>query len=74
MKLKTLNQNKTLKSFIAFYANHSELRFWQVIRAFSGKNFILISSHFDPDMFNWEFMKKNKVEVSDTYYFKGKSK
>lgn len=60
--------NKQLLSFIQFCEENPELRFWQALSAWSGKRFILTSSHFDTDMFNHEFMKENKVKIEDTFY------
>ncbi len=74
MKKKTLNQNRTLKSFIAFYGKHPELRFWQALSAWTKVSFILTSTHFDSEMFDKVFLKKNIVTVKDTYFWKGKKK
>jgi len=61
----TLTMNPTLKSFVEYYEKYPNLRFWQALQAWSGKNFILITNtrRWMCDHF-----------IQDTYYFKGKDK
>lgn len=62
--------SKTLRKFVQYSLDHPELRFWQALRNWSKVNFILKSSHFDVDMFDEKFIKKNKKTfgVGDTFY------
>ena len=60
--------NKDLQSFIKYCKKHPEQRFWQALRNWSGYDFILGSTHYDPFMFDVKFLEKNKVEIDDTFY------
>lgn len=62
---KTLNQNKTLKSFVAFYAKNPNLRFWQALRAWTKAEYIFIQK-YNPEV--------DDETLEDTYYFKNKNK
>jgi hypothetical protein len=61
-------RNTKLDSFVKYCRNNPELRFWQALRNWSGSNFIIKSTHYDPQMFNHKWCEKNKVETQDTFY------
>ena len=65
---KDVRDKKTKISFMNYLINHPEQRFWQIVRNWSGYSFILGSTHWTHEMFDPKFMKKNKVEVTDTFY------
>ena len=49
-------KNKQLNDFIKFCQKYPELKFRQAVGVWSGHNFILTSTHFNPKMFNVKFM------------------
>jgi hypothetical protein len=55
------------EEFIQYLKAHPTERLWQALRNWSGYNFILGSTHFDPNMFADEWMRANKVEIDDTF-------
>lgn len=60
-----MNKNeKVLAEFMAYCAEHPELRFWQALRAFADVRFILIAESHDisTDEYN---------KIQDTFYFEG---
>lgn len=63
-----IRDKKTKIHFMNYLIEHPEQRFWQIVRNWSGFSFILGSSHWDSDMFDKKYMKKNKVDIADTFY------
>lgn len=60
-----MNKNKTqLDSFVEYCTEHPEMRFWQALRNWSGRHFIL-ASYYAPhdDLFN------TGSSIEDTYYW-----
>jgi len=60
-----MNKNEaTLKSFVEFCQANPQLRFWQALRSWCGKPFVLVAQ--DRNLMNGE------VEgVEDTFYWEG---
>jgi hypothetical protein len=60
-----MNKNaKLLKSFTTYCEFHSELRFWQALRNWSGYNFIYGSN-------DWKY-SLDPTHLEDTYYIEEK--
>lgn len=64
---------KIAREFMDYCCAHPELRFWQALRSWCGKNFILVSSHYDGAMFDPDFIKDKNVETADTFFWDGKT-
>ena len=62
--------SKQLRKFVLYCLDNPEQRFWQALRNWAKVPFILKSSHFDADMFDEKWIKKNSktVDISDTFY------
>ena len=62
--------SKDLRKFVLYCLQNPEQRFWQALRNWSKANFILKSSHFDFEMFDDKWRKKNKrnLDIEDTFY------
>lgn len=59
------NKNaNTLKSFVAFCEANPSLRFWQALRAWCGKSFVLVA-----DDRNWA--QDEYENVQDTFHWEG---
>ncbi len=67
MKTDTESKNeKLLNDFLIYARSHPELRLWQALRNWSGKNFILTAD---------ELLGSGKFDgIEDTFYFKEKDK
>ncbi len=63
-----MNENKNvelLSEFTKYALNHPEERFWQVLRNWSGHNFILFSDKMD----SWDMDNIPKeYGITDTFY------
>ena len=61
---------ETLSGFYLYALAHPEERFWQALRNYFKVKYILKSSHFDWDMFDPKYIKKNEktFDVKDTFY------
>lgn len=68
MKQIRIKDKVILDDFIKYYEAHPEFRFFQAIRNWLGVNFLLTSTHYNQEMFNKEWLEKNKVETEDTFY------
>lgn len=60
MNIKTKNQEK-LFSFMEYCLQHPELRFWQALRNWSGKAFILKANDYDIKTGEYK-------QISDTFH------
>ena len=83
LKKQTFKQlkNKLIKEFgidgkdkfdlLEFMYRNPKLRFWQAIRDFAKVNFVLLSTHFEPEMFSDLWRKKHKdFKMFDSFYYK----
>ena len=61
-----MRSKKTLASFILFCWKHSDLRFWQALRAWAGVDFIVITN-FAPHDFG-----KPDGWMRDTFYWEAR--
>ena len=61
---------ETLSGFYLYCLTHKEERFWQALRNYFKAKYILKSSHFDWDMFDPKWVKKNEktLKIEDTFY------
>jgi hypothetical protein len=66
-----IRDQKNKISFMNYLINHPEQRFWQIVRNWSGYPFVLGSNHWNYEMFDSKYFKKNKIEIEDTFYWEG---
>lgn len=68
-KMDNAKSQKELLSFIEYCVEHTDERFYQALRNWSGHNFILYSTHWELEMLNEKWAKKHKdFEYGDTFY------
>lgn len=63
-----MKSSAVLADFIAYCQAHPELRFWQALLSWSGRNFIYLSDKNAYDLTN------PREELHDTFYWEGKDK
>jgi len=68
MKQPRIKDKIVLEDFLKYYEQHPEQRFLQAIRNWLGCNFLITSTHYNPEMFNKEYLEKNGVDTEDTFY------